>query len=420
MRNLVVRNGYILFFLLFFCITPWTLLSQEDAGGTEAALDETSSPRRMVVYFMPQPPAGFSERERILLYESLILSLSRASDDVLLLESPMRGGPPDIEDKNNLTLELTGDAWMTVSVSGSMESLSVSVETYDLVTREEFAGRFGPFEEVEYRDLERRFWEPLEELPGRLFHRVSNKTKVTFTGVPGTKVYGFTEEAAVIDESGRLEFNLGNPSLFDYRAEIWNYYPVEGEFYLEQEPVEIDLAQEAGTRIGFDVYLYNLCFPSVNFIFYIVPNYFFVKAGITSYMIGLHLGSDSDESTPPVFPSIPLNDIGIQIGTYINKEDQFIRLYGGIGAFTRLIVPEGFFGLDPLMPFGAYPIVGVEMSSLLKLRFFLEYTPTFYYSPRPDWFLASTNNDGDMGIFIPLEVGAIDFLVFRVGVRILL
>jgi hypothetical protein len=128
---------------------------------------------------------------------------------------------------------------------------------------------------------------------------------------------------------------------------------------------------------------------------------------------------DSFERSRKIFISYPLINPYLSIGAYLNLENRLFRFYGTIGIFTRLFYSKGYgFGIEPIAPFGLQSTIGMEISTSVKLCFFTEWAPNFYFTRRPDLlmssFQANTHNSGGL---MNLGFMIFEHLNYQLGVR---
>jgi hypothetical protein len=112
-------------------------------------------------------------------------------------------------------------------------------------------------------------------------------------------------------------------------------------------------------------------------------------------------------------------------GFFFNDPDRYFRPYFALGAAWRFITAQGYWGLDPVSPAAAQPILGIEYARSQKIKMFAEYAPYFHWAPERDPFEKSLPLDRELAFrFFPDKGEATDWaivweiLVFNVGVRI--
>ena len=113
-----------------------------------------------------------------------------------------------IEEKSNLAREQGADSWLSAMVSGSMESLRVSISSFDLLKeRMVFESRLQSESPVGLSDLARRFWDSTaqalrenyssgEAVPPPEIKKIVDSTEIVILAQPGTLVTGLSEKPA--------------------------------------------------------------------------------------------------------------------------------------------------------------------------------------------------------------------------------
>jgi hypothetical protein len=83
---------------------------------------------------------------------------------------------------------------------------------------------------------------------------------------------------------------------------------------------------------------------------------------------------------PPFYtsakPAKVLVNFNFGLKWYFRQPDKVIRPYLGLGMATRIWF-DPF--IDPKVPYGLFPILGMDSFIARKLRLFTELQPTFYY-----------------------------------------
>ena len=408
------------------------LLSTAPARAQEATQEpsrEEVPPRRLLFLFDTAETAQFSSPEQLLLYESLLVKLGRASERVAVLEYEQPEPPGSDELRSTAAQSRRADSWLQVTLGGRWPQLEVSARAYDLNLGETvFDLSFGATIRRGAVELERHFWDPITDAvadnlsgPGKAVARTVSREPMTVRGVPGTRIKGLGPEAVELEESGELVFEALLPATFSLRATRLGYDPIDRDFYIEPGVGVLDLGQEGGSRWALSFYLQMMNYPGFDASFYPVPDFYWIKLGFNTFLIGLILAEDRQES---MLVSHSLTNFSFSTGIYLNASDRLFRFYAGLGAFLRVITAEEWsIAIEPVSPWGLYPILGTEISRQQNVRFFAEYTPLFYFPPNPGLFWLSIPVDSGPQILpIPLESPVVfwEIFVFRFGVRWLL
>jgi hypothetical protein len=400
----------------------------ESPQGVEPAAD-VEPPRRLLLFFQTADTARISSSERLLLYESLLVKVGRASDRIAVLEYEAPEVPATGELRSEAAESRRADSWLLVSLDGAWPQLTVRAEAYDLP-------QDGPAFQLSFSatlrrgavELERHFWDPITEAAARTFTgrgtavaRTVSREQLVVKGVPGTKIRGLGDGTREIGNSGEISLEVLLPATFSLRATRLGYVPIDRDYLVEPGRGVFDLAQERGSRWAFSFYLQMMNYPGFDAAFYPVPDFYWVKLGFNTFLIGLVLAEDRDKS---MVVSYSLSNVNLSTGVYLNAADRLFRFYAGLGVFLRVITARDWaFAVEPIAPFGFYPVLGTEISRGRNLRAFVEYTPPFYVPTDATLFRLSLPLDSGPPILpIPLENPRLfwEVFVFRVGVRWLL
>jgi hypothetical protein len=272
------------------------------------------------------------------------------------------------------------------------------------------------------RELGLLFWNEVEEAVREYFERALNVETLigdlTFQALPGTKIQGVGRGRLKTTEAGSATVEVSLPSTIPFRATKPGYWPVEGQVYMDQPEKTIVLEQTPGDRIALDFYLNNFNFPGFDFTYFLVPEMVFAKTGILTYLIGFVLEGDQENK---VFVSFTLSHYNLSMGFYLNAPDRYFRPYFSTGAFWRIITARGYWGFEPIAPFGLQPILGFEYSRQPRYKLFFEYAPMVHWTGNIDdtfLFLLSIPSDGDFSGYLPVPpVCVINVLNFKLGMR---
>jgi hypothetical protein len=385
--------------------------------------------RRLMVFYEVAADAELAEREAVLMYETLLLELSDASERIAVKEYGGQYLPASDEEKNTAAEELAADSWLQVAVGGNMDLLRVEVRALDMLS-----GRIILEQTIEkellrgIRDLQRQFWKevtnPLAEYFTSAISKDMNRGTLVFEGLPGTRISGSAWNRVKIDEQGRVSVPVPLPATLPYRATKPGVFPVEGQLYMDQMTKVLRLDQQPAARLALDVYLINMSYPGAGLIYFFVPDSVFGRAGFLTYLIGISL-NDSPDDSESIFASSTLSTVSMAFGFFFNDPDRHFRPYFALGAAWRFITAQGYWGLDPVSPIAAQPILGIEYARSQKIKMFAEYAPYFHWAPERDPFEKSLPLDRNLAFrFFPEEGDVMDWavvweiFVFNVGVRI--
>ncbi|UCF98878.1 MAG: hypothetical protein JSV89_04895 [Spirochaetaceae bacterium] len=390
---------------------------------------ETEETRRLMVFYEILPGTGLSERETVLIYETLLIELSDASERMAVKEYTGQSIPTSDEEKNRAAEQLEADSWLHVRISGNTDLVTMHIRALDMLS-----GRVVIEETIEkellrgIRDLQRQFWQELSTSLADYFasaiSRDMNRGTLVFEGIPGTRILGSAWKRTKVDPQGQVSIPVPLPATVPFRATKPGFFPIEGQVYMDQMEKLVVLEQQRGARAAFDVYLNNMSYPGVNFTYFFVPDSIFGRAGILTYLVGLVL-DDRDGESESIFTGHSLNNITMSLGFFLNDADRYFRPYFALGATWRFVTAEGYWGLEPIAPFAARPILGFEYARNQKIKLFAEYAPYFYWAPKRNLFELTLPLDRDLAfLFIPKQDDLVEWawvweiVVFNVGVRI--
>ena len=408
---------------LFLLVFPVFGLPSRETPAT-AGEEELLVPTRKILVFYRNESSTLSEAENRLIYESLLVSLQGVRNDAHVIEANPLAGPDSDDEKSSLVRRRACDGWFLARVSDAGEDVRVEYTLYDSVNlsyeaRESFQAR-----RPDTRDLARVFWRdaaaslrglaPLEPLPSYLV-----------TAKPDTFVYGFDRRRLRIGRDGTARVTVPVPGIYDLRAERTGYDPVERQVLLKESGGELVFEQKRGSLFSVDFSMQNAQFPGLDIAVFAVPNSVFLKAGFTSFKRGIGgFLTASDEEPFEGTVGYPLMHLVFQAGFYGGQPDSLVRTYFGAGALARLFLADGGTVIEPVIPYGVFPVFGVEFSTNPKLRFYLEATPTAYYVSERNYiagldfkdFVEDYLHASTLGIEL-FRRWYVDLAVFRIGCR---
>jgi hypothetical protein len=409
-------------------ITALFLLLFPIAFGVSQKTMDIEEVRRLLLYFEIESGADFTPNQRTLLYESLIASLSNASQRVALLENPETDIPADDQGKSAVATDLGADSWLHVVVGGDLEEVSVQARCLDLINgitafeldldKELIRGT---------RELGLLMWKEVGESAGAYFDRALNMENqladLTFQALPGTRIQGISRRRLKTSEDGVATAVVALPSTIPFRATKAGYLPVEGQIYIDQPEKIVALDQQIAARIAINAYLNNMCYPGIDLLYFLVPDAVFGRIGVLTYLVGFAL-EDTEGNTREILTGHTLNNFNLAFGFFFNAPDRDFRFYFALAAVWRFVTTTGYWGLEPIAPFAAQPTLGWEYARNQKFKLYAEYAPYFYVAPERGLFaLSLPDSDRVPFIFFPLRENIVDWAViwelavFNVGIR---
>ncbi len=385
MRN-VMRNAVRCLLLILVLLLPALPLAASGGGERAGGGDGSGNPsrifRRTVFMVSADSASGFSGQELRFLSDSLFGALVPL--ELVLIDArdvpAVVTGRPDPGLPAHRAAADRADAWIAVHVSRRDGDLVAALRVQDAVGNVPLADREFIRERWILRRLERERWEDLSAAVAEVLPPITNASTLTFRGLPGTRIDGIDFSGGLITPDGTLELRLASPETYSYRASLRGYYPVRGEVFLSEGGSEHEISLPRGSRWSAEAYLSNLSSPGIGAMYFIEPNYFFIRAGLTTHLISMYFDDGRDEYREPLdfFQSIPVTRFSAQVGSYLRAEDAFLRPYLALGPFLRFVHTDAFTGADPIAPGGLQLSAGLDLSMNPRLRFFLEWAPLYY------------------------------------------
>lgn len=414
------------------CILLLCLLTLPAAWAEEPASPLTRP--RIVLLFYRDRAADLTDSERQRLYTALINALAFDPAAVTLKEAPLPESGAEAADYSGLARRAGADSWIEVLLDRSGQELAARAVSFDRQGESHFDLALQRSLQLALRLPDKIFWFPLEKaarenwtplsrvqsggegegddfarkLANReLFDYVEGETPVTIAGLPGTAVAGLSPDILHIPAGGELRLSLPKPREYSLRSDRDGYDPEDRTFFLGSDPVRIELEQSPATRWALEAGMLNLQYAGLFFSWYFVPNRFYLKGGLTTYSLGWLLDMESGGGLSLV--SLPLQELYLGVGGYLNRAESLLRLYLEAGGLLRLYWDSGF-SIEPLAPVKLQLVMGGEYRLGENLALYAAYTP--------GWYLIA----GDPQLFSSLLSGnellpALDLQGFRVGLR---
>ena len=381
-------------------------------------LAQTSSeaahvPRRLLVALEALPESGFTSLEAAVLSKSLVLSLREGLSEIRVIEHGPSAFPPTLAARNDEAARRGADSWLWVAVSGSRDSPSVHVVSFDLLTQTTVVDQgFSAVEDLASADVSRVRWEMIVSLAREKYQPAGRRTvKLTIHAIPDTRISGLPGGPVLARGDGAATVDLEAPSFYRLRATRAGYQPAQMELYVDADR-DLQIPQQPGSSFSVEGSFFNALFIGGDAGFFLLPDTAFLKVGVTSFLVGLALSPDS------LLYSFPLVHVNVQLGSYWSPEDAFLRWYTSVGGFLRVVLIPGFPPhLDAISPGGLQLNLGVEFPLAGRSRLFVEYVPMLYLSAMTDLFLDSLGPNGVPFGYAPVSFGAFDFANIRFGVR---
>lgn len=353
---------------------------------------ETFRERRMVVFMSFDGDSDYTERDRQVLYDALVIELASANPDVVILQEGSHSTPVRFEQKVEYARAREADAWFEVVVYGSMERLVARGTSYDLLRTQEI-GAFEierPFS-TGFRDIERGIWGDAAAVLQEHYAKYQDAVEVRFRGAPGTTLRNIWDEPFELNENGELTLLLPSPMTYRYRATLRGRYPETGTFYLQHDPLFIEIPSERAARFAVEFFTANFRYLGAAASLYLIPSSVYVRTAAVSYAFGLFLLEDYGEyRVPNLIDGAPLTELTSQLGAYLRPPDTLLRPYLSAGGVLRLTHDDASLAAENSAPFGMIATLGLEYSPNLRTRFFVEYAPRVFEIESRDAFLSTT------------------------------
>ncbi|GAB4222719.1 MAG: hypothetical protein Kow009_14600 [Spirochaetales bacterium] len=343
--------------------------SREEAGG------ESPYPVRKVMIFFRTK--GMSPEEASIFYDSLVIYLAGNPYQKRIVEGLPITGPNSLNERASVSFRRACDSWMLVRVNKRSEEIVVTYRLYDIPYESYRVESEYTTEMPSARDRSTFFWKPVREALREL-PPLPKDPVFTLRGVPGTKVVGLPGGVKQLDAEGVTTFSAPTPATYRFRAEKLGYDPLEMQVLLKEKGDEIVLRQKRGTLLNVDLSLWNGQFPALYLGLFPIPNSLFLKAGLTSFFSGIGPFLANDSKFEPIV-SYPLMTVDFQMGGYLSAPDAMLRVYLGVGFVVRIFYSDLQTMLDPVLPYGGYPLIGIEYAPGTRNSVFLEYTPRILY-----------------------------------------
>jgi len=393
------------------------LLAASFLSGQEQSPRET--PRRLMLGVAQSGSIGLTDEELTIASRSMLLALQETRADLILVEPARRLADPSDGGMSQLAEESGADCWMLVDISGSKSELVFRIHSRDILSGSTVIDttiRRQAGEELSMMVLPYERWQDLSgllagaylpreatDLPSRdpgsavLIVRVLPGTVLTFSG--GTK--------ATVGLDGAAEVTLPVPAAYQIQAALRGSSTVKESLFIQSNRA-LAIEQARVPRFAIDASAL-ICWPGLAVSFFPLPEWMFVRAGLTTYIVGLAFRPEE------LFFSDPLTNLDLLGGIYVNPAYSPVRAYAGLGGFLRFVHAAGWpMRLDPLAPAGFEAVLGIETPIGASARFFAEYEPMLYSTATPE-LLRSTQRSRAGWIFF--SRAALQLLSSRIGIR---
>ena len=214
------------------------------AGAQDAAISapekvEAVVPPRKILVFYRDESAAPAAREKILLRESLLISLQNVREDCFAVEAEPLAGPDGDDEKSSLARRRACDGWFFARVADSPAGLRVDYVLYDSISLVYAARASFEARRPDARDLARVFWRDAAASLGKL-PPLDPLPSFVVRGTPGTRIFGLGKKGLRLDGEGSAEVSVPVPGIYTVRAEKSGYDPVVRQVLVKESSGEID------------------------------------------------------------------------------------------------------------------------------------------------------------------------------------
>lgn len=384
------RSAVIALAALVLLTAAGALFAQNQSPDEAAPIPENFTVT--VFYDVRDETDGLTGAEVGALVDTLVASLARQRDELVFLRVP--GG---VADNRRFAFEEGAYGWVEIDLSGERELFSAEIRAYSVLAAEPLLDRRveGPFDER--LRIFRVIWNPVAERFAAVADEIvatavaeRRTSRLTFTGLPGTRIHGFEAELNGIGEDGSLELELLIPFAYQYDARRRFVYPVGGEVFLGEDDVRVDLVQQRKTRYFFDGALSELAYPELAAGIYPFGETLYAQLALESYIVGfvpIAAGYERHDDRG-VFVSEPLTNVHLQFGAMLRAAHRQTRPFASIGPFLRF-VHGPYWGPEAQSPGGINLRAGAEVGSRSPWRLVLAWRPSLYVSTAGDEFITN-------------------------------
>jgi hypothetical protein len=358
------------FLILFFAARAFA----QDAGET----GKESPPWPIMLFY--QDESRLSPAEARLFYEALASALRGAGEGFTVVEARPLEGPGSDDERSSLARRNACEGWMWVRLRDSGGALEAEYALYDALAMDFIIRDSFTKPKPNIRDMVYLFWQgpasALSLLPPR-----EPDPPFTIHGLPGSWLYGLWGKKShqKLGKDGLLRYWVPLPGTYTLRAQKLGYDPVT-EHYLFKEPGgDIYLPeQRKGRRFSLGFSLFDVQYPEIDFGYGIIPYRLYAQGGLVFFYPNVMFGPmnpDHKEDLKSTQGGNYLINLDLQVKWYFRQPDKVFRPYLGAGILTRIWLNKF---IDPLVPFGLFPVLGIDSRLTPGARFFVELQPTFY------------------------------------------
>ena len=390
------------------------------AGAQDAGPPDGQAARRLLLVVTRAGNSTLAANDIQLLSRSILMQVQKATSEVVVVESP--GSPADVS-QTALEQAAKGagaDSWLSVAASGSWTALKLGVKSFDLISSSmvmDISVSRGEWQSA--LDLALEPWDEIVRPVAGHYHFVqtvaspqgARLARLTIAAIPGTTIDGLGSPALVADENGTASRDVPVPREYTLHARLRGHSVVSSSIFVSGDRV-VKLEQHPISSWALDFSLQDQAYPGVGLSWSPLPGIVAIELQVTSYLVGVSLG------TAELFSSAPVTDVALQAGIYLPFQPRLIRAYTMLGVSVRIDSPlQSPLSLDALSPFAVKAMVGAELALSERGSFFLEYAPAAYFTAVPLLLQAALGpGNAPPGWLFTSGVG-FNLLSFRAGFR---
>lgn len=191
---------------------------------------------------------------------------------------------------------------------------------------------------------------------------------------------GASEAGSGLDSGSNVTLDLRSLRSYDVTVAAAGHRTQSMTFYVERDPLEIDLGLHKYPRHSVSFMARGLSWPGVEYAWYDRRTRWTMHAGVTSFLFGLtplrQIGSmlDDDDQEPPersvrATSSLPLTEVELGGGRLFGDRDRPARWHLGVAGVLRVTHLDGVWEVEPTAPTALRLAVGRERE--LSSRFVL-------------------------------------------------
>lgn len=373
--------------------------AEEIADPTSEVPQLGSFPLPLLVLFDYRGADPSAEELAALQHSAAAALAARRPSARLLFDTAAHRDGGGLSDPRSLALARNAVGWLELGVVDDGSATEIEIAGYAVATAgavfrhsyREPPGLLGP--------RLGRAWEPAADAFDAAFDALEESalaevryTAVTVRAVPGTQIEGLGSTPRVVPESGELALQLRSPLVYTARARAPLHYPGERLILVLDEPLEVSLDQPVRSAYSYELGLADAAYPTLKVMRRIGGDYLFTRAGLTTYLLGVVPMIDDrerrfDGDEEQLFISEPFSVLGLQLGSYLHPPYGRARLYLAAGGQWRVIHTRGYWGSDPVAPWGVTATLGVENRPSERWRLFFEWQPALYRTEYPEILL---------------------------------